>query len=60
MSAIKIEITSIGYGMSLPRTHVSVDGKHAYQTIHHPTIEKENLEKIIQLAHLDNIEVVVK
>lgn len=60
MSIIKISIKSNSMGQGHPRTEVSVDGKFAYHTGLHPIMSKQQIEKIIELAHLENIEVVVE
>lgn len=58
MSAIKIEIKSEGYKLGISRTAVYVDGKFAYQTANTVALEHEDIQKIIELAHIDNVEVI--
>ncbi len=57
MSAIVFEIHSEDYEFSIPHTTVYVDGKFAYQSGNHPEVEREHLQKLIDIACLDNIEV---
>lgn len=60
MSAVKISVKSEeGYDMRIPRTTVYVDGAYAYQSGNHYKVEAEHLQKIVELAHLDNLEVEV-
>jgi len=60
MSAVKIEISSEHYGFQYPRTTVWVDGSFAYQSQNHPKIEKEQIEKLLDLLVIENVEIVVK
>lgn len=60
MSAIKIQVASMSYGMSIARTTVSVDGKFAYQSSNAVNIEVKHLERLVELIPIENTEVVRK
>ena len=54
MSEVKVAIKLEGYGFSIPRTHVYVDGKFAYQSQNHPEVEKEQIQKLLVLLQVEN------
>lgn len=61
MSAIKILIESDKeYSFQILGTMVKVDGKFAYYSANSHIIEKERIEKLLELMAIENVEVEVK
>lgn len=60
MSAVIIEIRSEGYGHSIGRTTVYVEGKFCYQSGNAVSVEQDHIEKLIKALLMENTEVRVK